>query len=143
MSADNTIGILVNRRRDGQEGQEYRVAEAQAIENIYYEADYPSADRKVFNREWVRELFSKAPFFHQMENANRYAQRMLRRIEGAGGIVEYGVRIFDHSDTYFPASDRKRLRRRFGRLQQQERYDQEQEAELDRGMAAYIHSGPQ
>lgn len=116
MSADNTIGILITRRRDGNAGNEYRVAHVQSIENMEYEPlDYPSVDHPLLNREWVRRLFGKSPVFLDLEDAFRLAKRLEKEAE----YVEYGIRLLDFNQLYFPASDRKRQRRHFGRRYQQ------------------------
>lgn len=107
MSADNTIGILITRRRDGQKGQEYRVAHAQAIENIEYQPDYPSAAHPVLNREYARSLFGSSKMFLNKDDAYREATRLYDAV----GDVEYGIRELDYAAVYFPASDRKRKRR--------------------------------
>jgi hypothetical protein len=107
MSADNTIGILITRRRDGQEGNEYRVAHVQAVENIEMNPDYPSADHPVLHRENVRRLVGRSSFFYSIEEANRTAELM----EGCAGFVEHGIRVLDFASVFFPASDRKRRQR--------------------------------
>jgi hypothetical protein len=111
MSADNTIGILVTRRRDGQHGLEFRVAHAKAIETIEEDSDYPSKDSAVFNRERVRALFMSSPVFFSIEEAFLLAWKLEEKI----GYVEYGIRKLDYSRVYFPASNRKRKRRWFSR----------------------------
>lgn len=111
MSADNTIGILITRHRKGNEGneEEYRVAHAQAIEDIYSQPDYPSVSNPVINRKHVREIFGGSHVFHSMKEAISAAERLKKII----GYVEYGICTLDHHEVCFPASDRKRRRRRF------------------------------
>ncbi len=104
MSADNTIAILVTRRRDGKPGSEFRVAHVMAVDNNWNQPDYPypSKDhRAVFNREMVRANFSNSEVFYTKEEALKSAQELEKKIE----IVEYGIRWFDFSAISFPASD--------------------------------------
>ena len=116
MSADDTTGIMITKRRDGQPGNEYRVAWAQAIENIELEPDYPSMAQPALNRESVRTLFAKSQVFFREEDALTAASRIESRWEGG---TEYGIKKFDFSTLYFPASDRKRQRRQFRRRMEQ------------------------
>jgi hypothetical protein len=108
MSTDNTIAILATRRRDGQPGLEFRVAEVMAIENIWHQPDYPSVDRPVLNREMVRGNFRKSNVFYNEEDARSAAKEMEKTIE----FVEYGIKYFEFANTFFPASDSMVRRRR-------------------------------
>ena len=86
MSADNTVVILVTRRRDGRVGQEYRVAHCQAIENLWFSPDYPSEARPEVNREWLRSLCGEVDFLHSAEEALRQARRSSTQIISAGHL---------------------------------------------------------
>lgn len=108
MSADNTIGILITRRRDGDEGQEYRVAHVQAIDNLWYKPDYPSVAQPVLNRHHTLLQFADASVFKEAEAA-MYAAMCL---EQDVGYVEYGIRLLNYTAIYFPAPNRKRPRSR-------------------------------
>ena len=109
MSTDNTIAILATRRRDGQSGLEFRIAEVMAIENIWHQPDYPSSmDNPVFNREVVRGNFAKSNVFYTKEEAFRAARDLEKKVE----FVEYGIRYLEFISTFFPASDSMVRRRR-------------------------------
>ena len=122
MSADNTIGILVTRNRKG-EGLEFRVAHVQAIENLTWGPDYPSGPNPALNREYARLLFGDAPYFTEEAAAWRYAFKLERKILADFGILEYGVKRLDFGQVFFPASDRKRKRRRNAELRKELRQD--------------------
>lgn len=115
MSVDTTIGILVTCRRDGQPGQEFRVAHVRAIETISDEPDYPSTQNPVLNRERVRQCFAGSQMFTDREQALEAANRLLQK---KGGYVEYGICELDYSNLHFPASNRTRRRRRHQRREQ-------------------------
>lgn len=98
MSADNGVYILATRgrKRKGR-GREYRVAHVQAIENAWFDPDYP-ASRPRLNRELVLELFGKSKVFTDLKIARGYAERILEEVVYA----EYGIRVLWYTDLPFP-----------------------------------------
>lgn len=110
MSADNTIGILITKRSDGQPGQEYRVGYAQAIENAWEEPDYPG-DKSSMHRATVRRIWAKSPVYTDAGVARKAAVVM----EVQQGYVEYGIVVYDHPNLFFPASPAKSRRNRMKR----------------------------
>lgn len=116
MSADNTVILLITKGRDDWRGAEYRVAHVQAAENMTWEADYPSKDNPLFNREWVLDAFGRSRVFTDAADALGEAIR----VEKQADYVEYGIVFVIHPKVYFPASDRKRRQRRFFRPRRQE-----------------------
>lgn len=111
MSADNTVIVLKTKGKNGNEA-EYRVAHVQAAENMTWEADYPSQDNPRLRRDWVLDIFKGVRVFTNADDALKEADRLEKYWE----YVEYGVRVHDFSDIYFPATDRQRRcrERRFG-----------------------------
>ena len=116
MSADTTTGMLITKRRDGQPGNEYRVAWAQNIGGIMDEPNYPpSMQHPILNRKLVRDIFAKSEVHFTEAKALVEASA----IEGACRGTEYGIVKFDFSSLYFPASERRRKRRSFRRRSEQ------------------------
>ena len=111
MSADNTIGVLATNRPNGK-GLEFRVAHAQAIEDMDYEPDYPP-DHPVFNRVAVLAIWGESEVFNDHDQAMIAAEYM----EAEHGYVEYGIVVFYHSRIHFPASDAKLRQRAHYRAQ--------------------------
>lgn len=104
MSADNTVAILVTKGRKAGTKIEVRVAHVQALENIEWMPDYPPTS-PVVNREWLRRHFADAALFYDMEQAQKYAER----VEQDAIYVEYGIQMLtNYMWIQFPASDRKR-----------------------------------
>lgn len=103
MSTDNTIGILVTAEREGS-GCEYRVAHAQAIENIVAEPDYPE-DSPTLNRQAVVDRFGDSRVFQSERDARTFARMMKAGIVDKGGVVEYGIKVLDYSNFFFPSHD--------------------------------------
>lgn len=84
MSADNGIYILES---PGENGDEYRVISATAIENITYEPN-----RQGFNIEMLRNYFGRAKVFGNMVEATDEAWRLYNEImEGPIPVIEYGI----------------------------------------------------
>ena len=108
MSTDNTIAVLVTRRRDGKPGNEYRVAHVMALENIRFHRDYPSAVNPVLNREMILSIFGDCQVYYDPVEAREVASKM----EEGHDFVEYGIEELDYSKLHFPATERKRKRRR-------------------------------
>jgi len=95
MSADNTIAIL--HTKDG-----YRIAHAQAIENIYYQCNRKGDPQ--FNARQLWLYFSNCKVFTTMEEAWKEAQRIYDEImnDDFCPIVEYGIQIFGDGTFEFP-----------------------------------------
>lgn len=107
MSADNGVYILVSRGRKTQHGlkSEYRVALAQAIENITYQPDYPDfLDRdSELNRETVLSIFGGSRVFTDRKIAEGYAQGVYDMWTKLEGYVEYGIVIIgEYAHISFP-----------------------------------------
>ena len=85
MSADN--GVYIHRFRNG-----WRVAEGQAVENIYWNARKKEMG-EAYNHKALRDYFSNSPLFKTEEDAWRYAQRLYKLIMDEFGIVEYGIQV--------------------------------------------------
>lgn len=115
MSADNGIYILVT--AGSEEGvREYRVAHAQAIENLswqpdimpdtpavscqdeYCEDDHHDVEAGI-NSEYARMLFGKSTVFTDRASALGAAADMYELMDG---YVEYGICFLDHANVRFP-----------------------------------------
>lgn len=106
MSADNTIVVLGTKRKDGQPGMEYRVAEIQAAENLTYQPDYPPT-KPVLNRWHLLIIFNgKRVILDKLE-----ALETAQKLEKESGYVEYGISFWEYPEVFFPATDAKRRRR--------------------------------
>lgn len=109
MSADNGIYILKS------EGPEFRVVEAQAIENINWNERTRSCDdRNYFNMEEVRRYFGKCKVFLSEAEADVETSRLVQEIvDSACPILEYGVSMIclpcKFPDTTTGKNNRKRL----------------------------------
>ena len=86
MSADN--GIYIAKFPDG-----YRVAYAQAIENIDY---YPAGSKK--RKKTLKQYFGRSPIFKKYKKARKYASRLYHKMEKDERyemfrvfILEYGI----------------------------------------------------
>jgi hypothetical protein len=90
MSADNGIYILRTKLRsnEGFEGYEYRVTEAQAIENIYYYAE----GTKLREAELVR-YFGRSEVFLGKVDALVFARDKAEELEKNNYPLEYGVSV--------------------------------------------------
>jgi hypothetical protein len=106
MSADNTIVVLRTAGRNGKTA-EYRVAMVFAIENMWYEPNYPSASHPEVNREWLLQEFGNC-LVMSAEEALDAASNLKKKVE----VVEYGIQFIDYRKMTFPASDEQRERRR-------------------------------
>ena len=98
MSADNGVYILVTRGSRGK--KEYRVAHAQAIENLF--SEFSDDPRGVLNVEYAHLLFGKSRVFTDMKLAGGYAQRIYDEWMDAFGIVEYRIVTLYYSHIRFP-----------------------------------------
>lgn len=106
MSADNTVVVLMTRRRDRRPGTEFRVAYLQAAERLVEAPDYPSMVNPKLNRGEVRRYFAESDIFFEMERAFDHAQELEKQYV----YVEYGIRFLDYRNLFFPAGDRPRQR---------------------------------
>lgn len=104
MSADDTIGVLITAAPDGR-GVEYRVACAQAIENIFWDPDFGQRDCACnseeldgLNTESVIEVFGDAKVFSDRYEALTYANYL----DNGDWPSEYGVHAYDYSHVPFP-----------------------------------------
>ena len=98
MSTDNGIYILQTKGKDGK--KEHRVVEAQCIEDIFDEPDYPCHD-PVLNMQSVHHLFGDCKVFNDRDSALTHA---LQIAEGCM-ILEYGISSIDTlSCVEFPKS---------------------------------------
>lgn len=83
MSSDNGIYVFLT---ETEKGPEYRVAHAQAIDNIYGEWDVDHAKYKG-NDSAIRETFSEAEVFYTLNEALDKAEE----IENDVGYTEDGI----------------------------------------------------
>lgn len=90
MSADNGVYVLKSPSSLPNGNDEYRVAHAQAIENLQ------TTDEK-FSRDWEHETFNPSPVYFNKDEAILAAHKIAETIE----VLEYGVRII-HMDHAFP-----------------------------------------
>ena len=103
MSADNGVYVLVSRGRRKQHGhkQEYRVVQAQAIENIFTWPPTSDEDCRLDN-EQVTRLFGPARVFTDRKIAEGYAQGVFDSF----GYIEYGIVWIDEfAGLPFPKSE--------------------------------------
>lgn len=99
MSADNGIYVLstptiIKGPKGDIEVKEYRVAYAQAIENIYYYKKGPLRDA-----ELVR-YFGESKVYHSRIDALVFAHNKARQIVEECGILEYGVSEIEWPDPF-------------------------------------------
>lgn len=99
MSADNGVYILATSRGRGK--REYRVAHAQAIDNLTDEPDYPLHNPQL-SEDYAVGLFGKCRVFTDQRIAEGYAIRMLEEIEQGSGVCEYGIVQLNHPTVRFP-----------------------------------------
>lgn len=86
MSADNGIYILES------EGPEWRVIEAQAIDNIRWNEDSGQTEPGYFNMKEVEGYFGNAEVFLSSKDADKEAFRLEREIAvSACPVLEYGI----------------------------------------------------
>lgn len=87
MSADNGIYILKS------EGPEWRIAHAQAIENINWnEETKSSADQNHFNMEEVKQYFGESRVFLSEQDVCEEAVKMETEIcQSDFPVLEYGI----------------------------------------------------
>lgn len=100
MSADNGVYILVSRGRKTQHGRrktEYRVAYAQAIENISYWPDFPDCmvQYSELNRESVLAIFGESAVFTDRKVAEGYGRGVHDMWMKSFGYMEYGVVLIE------------------------------------------------
>lgn len=100
MSADNGIYILKTKAAKPliDSDFEYRVIEAGAIENIYYDP-IVGTEGKLPIPETLFSYFGKEKVFIREAEAREYAEELA----DACTILEYGVCMLDHSDMVFPS----------------------------------------
>jgi len=116
MSADNGVYILVSRGRKTRHGyrKEYRVIHAQAIENIYWNADdpWPAEGEAMLNDEYVRSYFGEATVLTDRKIAEGYAQCIYDSWMKEFGYVEYGICwLIEFANVPFPKDQPQRRRR--------------------------------
>jgi hypothetical protein len=97
MSADNGIYILITKGAEG--SSEFRVAHAQAIENIEWEKELYGG---VWNPFEVWRYFKDCEVFTSHTEANNYAINLLTEIISRFGVCEYGVSLLKFPDQEFP-----------------------------------------
>lgn len=93
MSADNGVYILKTR-------DQYRVIETQAIENVYFSFLHPEvlSDKLVPTR--ILEYWGNNKYTFDKATAMRVAERILNKVLSDYGICEYGIRIYEHDQTW-------------------------------------------
>jgi hypothetical protein len=85
MSADNGIYIGIFPEQDG---KEYRVIHAQAIENLNFDPDTDDG----FNSLWVCMLYAQAPEFFSYSDAMNHVFEIEREIMSSMcPVIEYGI----------------------------------------------------
>ncbi|QQG42772.1 MAG: hypothetical protein HYW15_00965 [Candidatus Giovannonibacteria bacterium] len=96
MSADNGVYILATKGSEGK--KEYRVAHAQAIENLWYKPDFPK-EKPELSLEYVSVLFGDCRrVFNDQKLAEGYALHILDEV----GYAEYGVQLLDFAHIRLP-----------------------------------------
>ncbi len=94
MSANDGVYVLATKGSRGK--KEYRIAHAQAIENL-------SDGSGGLDVECVRELFGNSRVFTDMKIAQGYAQRVYDEAErSSGDVVVYGIVALNYSHIRFP-----------------------------------------
>ncbi|OGF64732.1 hypothetical protein A2661_01440 [Candidatus Giovannonibacteria bacterium RIFCSPHIGHO2_01_FULL_45_24] len=86
MLADNGVYILATKGPKGK--KEYRVSHEQAIENLWYEPDFPK-ERPELSLEYVSKIFGDCRVFNDRKLAEGYALCVLDRV----GYAEYGIQL--------------------------------------------------
>ena len=90
MSADNGIYIL----QSGTDHVQFRIVHAQAIENIYYDSNYPVSNPSV-NKEALIEYFADSVVYTDEDEAWKAARGLYDQVmfgeDGWPGIIEYGL----------------------------------------------------
>lgn len=94
MSADNGIYVLSTLTENG--NREFRVAHAQAIENIEV--------REPFGSYYMDAIFGNSEVFSDSAKAFEYAIQLHNQIMNDFGIVEYGICQM-HFDRKFPSKE--------------------------------------
>lgn len=82
MSADNGIYILETQEDSGV--KEYRVAECQSIDNIYFGSQEE-------RDESVRHFFGQSPIYMDYQAAREVAFQKEQEIYDRGWVLEYGI----------------------------------------------------
>lgn len=100
MSADNGIYILKTKAAEPliDSDFEYRVIEAGAIENLYFDPITGREGKSPIPEE-LYAYFGKEQVFRYERDAWNLAEEMLE----ACPLVEYGICVLDHSDIVFPS----------------------------------------
>lgn len=92
MSADNGIYVLLT---EGDQGPEYRVAYAHAIDNIYGNFN-PELGRYEGDVQAIQEIFQGAPVFFNVNDAMDYAEGMEQDYD----YLEDGVALINEFKEY-------------------------------------------
>lgn len=109
MSADNGVYILVT--EGTQEGElEYRVAHTQNIEDLNWNPGTADYDGDYLEPEFALDVFGDKQVFTDEKSAWAEARRIYRDVMSGFGVVEYGIKILDHSDR-LPSGSRRRMTR--------------------------------
>lgn len=108
MSAENYYQVLITRARHGRTGVECRVLYGQ-YNSMAPKCDFPP-ERPRINRKEAIGSAAHEPVFANIDAAKRCAEEMDCEYE-----TEHGIQVDDLRRVFFPASDRKRRRRRFFR----------------------------
>lgn len=136
MSSDNGIYILKTKAEEHAATPfEYRVAHAQAIENIYWDPEKGETRQDGrFTPEIAFMYFGRAPVFSKEDLALAEA----RRLEDQHTILEYGISMLDHGDQEFLTFTKEELaefERRDEELMEERRRRRDQELEAKRNEA--------
>lgn len=98
MSSDNAIYILKTQNSKLENLVEYRVAHAQAIDNIYWDHDRGETRQDGrFTPEETYIYFKECQPLYNEGQALSYAQKLTEQYP----MLEYGICILDHSDQVF------------------------------------------
>ncbi len=97
MPADNCITILKSPDDNG--NFQFRVAHAQAIENIYYDEGLQRQDKAQDSR--LKDYFGQCRIHLNLDDALATASSLYVKITGYGAQVEYGIQIIE-IDRPFP-----------------------------------------
>lgn len=99
MSADNGVYVLIT--KDGKGQQEYRVAEAASISNLFLDKN-GNHNPMYLNEDYAIKIFGQSKIHNSRETAAEEAQ-MLYEEMSRRTIVEYGISFIDQSDSTFPS----------------------------------------
>lgn len=103
MSADNGVYILKSPTSSG--NFEFRVAHAQAIENLWYDYEKHKMTKEIQDQP-LKDYFDRCNIRDSIESALDIAHKIYDEITKCGAPVEYGIQIIE-IDRPFPSKTLK------------------------------------